>query len=336
MFIFNSERKLLFKSVSFLLLLVIVLSVINDFYMQKNRSDDNRTAKFEHINPGIVISNLGSSHGLYGFNYAELEEEYNCSNFALESQTLSYDYRVLDSYYNYLSEDGIMFVVVSFFSFYGLEETAGENFVSKNSRYYQILPSDHIKQYSLKEDIKYHWFPVINDENVLRTFSKGLDTSELVETIWDKKATEIEDRNAAAEITYRRHYVDNANVIETKQINLEELEALENIIELCQTKNIKSILITTPLLPEYREKINQDYLGDFYLHMENITSQMGVQYYDYSRAERFINNPQLFMNCDHLNRQGALFFTDIIKNEIIDKELFNELDNKGCKESDNV
>ena len=87
----------------------MILNILNTYYLQRNICDNDRTAKFKDIEPGIVISNTGSSHGLYGFNYEELGEEYNCFNFALESQRLSYDYRIVSNYSDYLAENGIMF-----------------------------------------------------------------------------------------------------------------------------------------------------------------------------------------------------------------------------------
>ena len=77
----------------------MILNILNTYYLQRNICDNDRTAKFKDIEPGIVISNTGSSHGLYGFNYEELGEEYNCFNFALESQRLSYDYRIVSLSY---------------------------------------------------------------------------------------------------------------------------------------------------------------------------------------------------------------------------------------------
>ena len=156
------------------MLLVTILSILNTYYLQRNICDDDRTAKFKDIKPGIMISNTGSSHGLYRFNYEELGEEYNCFNFALESQRLSYDYRIVSNYSDYLAENGIIHCL--FFSIYRMDETEIDGFESKNQRYYKVLPPGQIKEDNWKQDIKQHISPVINDEEVLKTFAEGKQT----------------------------------------------------------------------------------------------------------------------------------------------------------------
>lgn len=320
MYIFNSRKKLVVKSASFICLIVAVLSIINSYYVTRNVCDNDRTAKFKKIEPGILISNTGSSHGLYGFNYDDLESQYNCFNFALESQSLSYDYRVISEYKDYLAEDGIMFVTVSFFSLYGMDELEQEGFEGKNYRYYKILAPKRIKEYCWKDDLKYHIFPVINDEDVLKTFVEGKQTGGAWQRVWYLNAAESENLEGDAQSAYERHYVKNANMIDNRKLNEEEYEALLDIISLCKSKNIKPILITTPITTEYKEKISIDFLKDFYNDMKRITIETGAEYYDYSSDERIISRLSLFMNADHLNRAGALEFTRILKEEVIGEE----------------
>lgn len=300
----------------------MILNILNTFYLQRNVCDNDRTAKFKDIEPGVVISNTGSSHGLYGFNYEKLGEKYNCFNFALESQRLSYDYRIVSNYSDYLAEDGIMFITVSFFSIYGTDETQIDGFESKNQRYYKILPPGKIKEYNWKEDIKQHIFPVINDEELLKTFVEGKPTAEAFQKIWYLNAAEAEDLDGDAQSAYERHYVNNGNLIETKKINEKEYDALIKLILLCQEKNVEPILITAPVTQEYKEKISQDFLDDFYGNMKCIETKTGAQYYDYSSDERFVQCYQYFMNADHLNCTGALEFTNILEKEVVNRRLY--------------
>lgn len=318
LYIFNSRIKLLYKIICFLILLGVILGVLNNYYLRKNVCDNDRTAKFREIEPGILISNTGSSHGLYGFNYLNLEKEYNCFNFALESQYLSYDYRTISEYADYLAPNGIMFITVSFFSFYGMNEEEMEGFEGKNNRYYKLLSPSRIKRYNWKSDLKFHFFPVANDEEVMKTLAEGKETGDAWKKVWYLRASENENIEENAESTYIRHYVNNTNIIETKMVNTEELDALKKIILFCKEKKIEPVLVTTPLMTEYKSRISRDFLNDFYEKINDMVTSMDVKYYDYSSDERFTTQPQLFMNCDHLNYDGALIFTDILKEEIID------------------
>lgn len=320
MYIFNSRKKLVLKSVIFICLVIAALSILNSYYITKNVCDNDRTAKFRRMEPGILISNTGSSHGLYGFNYGDLESQYQCFNFALESQSLSYDYRVVSEYIDYLAEDGVMFVTVSFFSLYGMDELEQEGFEGKNYRYYKILSPKRIKEYCWKDDLKYHFFPVTNDEDVLKTLVEGKQTGEAWQRVWYLNAAESENLEGDAQSAYERHYVKNANMIDNREINKEEYEALLDIISLCKSKNIRTVLITIPVTTEYKRKISNDFLNDFYDDIEKITVETGVEYYDYSSDERIVSRLSLFMNADHLNHEGALEFTRILKEEIIDEK----------------
>lgn len=305
----------------FLLLLILILSLLNRWYLKRNVCDNEGIIKFVEIEPEIIISNTGNSHGLYGFNYEELKKEYNCFNFALTSQKLSYDYRLVLNYGDYLADDGIMFITVSFFSLYGEDEEEQEIFESTNRRYYKILPPQLIKEYNWKEDIKQHIFPVINDEEVLKTFVEGKETGEVYQKFWYSNAAETGDLEDNAQKAYERHYVTNGNIINNKRINEKECKALVDLILFCKSKNIQPILITTPYTYEYTEKIEQDFLDDFYMRIENIARRNNVEYYDYSCDERFARYPQFFVNADHLNYNGALEFTNIVKDEIIDQRM---------------
>ena len=71
----------------------------------------------------IQICNFGSSHGQYGFNYEDFADKYTCFNFALGSQTLLYDYRILTNFRDKLQKGTRVFVVVSYHSLYGKPDT---------------------------------------------------------------------------------------------------------------------------------------------------------------------------------------------------------------------
>lgn len=309
------------KVAVFFALLVLALNLLNKLYLTKNVCDNEGIVKFEDIKPEIIISNTGNSHGLYGFNYEELGKEYNCFNFALTSQKLSYDYNLVCNYEDYLANDGIMFITVSFFSIYGEDEEEQEIFESTNRRYYRILPPRLIKEYNWKEDVKHHVFPVINDEEVLKTFVEGKQTGEVYQKFWYQNAAETGDLEDNAQKAYERHYVTNGNIISNKKVNKKEYKALTDLIIFCKSRDIQPVLITTPYTHEYKERIGQDFLDDFYMRIEEIAAQNDVEYYDYSDDGRFAQYPQFFVNADHLNYNGALKFTDIVKEEIIDQRI---------------
>ena len=53
-----------------------------------------------------------------------------------------------------------------------------------------------------------------------------------------------------------------------------------------------------------------------------IANDTSVNYYDYSHDDRFYNNLDYFSDSDHLNEEGAAYFTDILWNEVEELERY--------------
>lgn len=97
--------------------------------------------------------------------------------------------------------------------------------------------------------------------------------------------------------------------------NEEEIDALYNMINLCNQIDATPILITTPFLSEYKNYASEkdpNLLRDFYGIISNVQQKTGVKYIDYSNDDRFTNKYNLFFNTDHLNRYGAKKFTKVL------------------------
>ena len=118
-----------------------------------NKLDSDYTQKFQEVPDKIQVCNLGSSHGLYGFCYDDIDKDF-CFNFSLVSQTLEYDNRILSYYEDRISAETKVIIPVSYFSFFGEGEQNTDVFQSKNLRYYKFLPKEYISYYSFSEDIQ--------------------------------------------------------------------------------------------------------------------------------------------------------------------------------------
>lgn len=300
----------------------IITLAINCVYTYKIRNL-GETGKFNYVPKEIDICNLGSSHGVHGYYYADIEDEYSCFNFALDSQLLSYDKRVLDYYQDNLTEGAVVIIDISFFACYGQDETLYDSFESKNKRYYHFLPPYLIKNYDIYTDI-------MGDK--LRSLSAGL--SVVVETIF-----------APADLSEVKSYPDSLDIVDEKDIdadtkaacqrhiydgkrdesnsliyNEEEIQALYDIVNICRKHNATPILVTVPYLKEYTDAIgNADpqFYNEFYKWVSSVVNDLNVEYFDYSLDERFIYDYNLFYNGDHMNSYGARKFTNILFDEVI-------------------
>lgn len=287
-------------------------------YMERNKvSNYYDETKFFNVPYNIQISNFGSSHGVYGFDYRNHTKNYTTFNFALISQTLSYDYLILKQYEDHFEDNGIMFIVISNFSF-GYDEETEPDFNSKNSRYYRFLSPQNIKQFDWKQ---YYFAPFILGPNsvlseiktnILNLFKKNKNQ---YEDLYEKGGVNF-DYEKDAEATYKRHiHVDkNGKII----ILQKEVDALYGIINICKKHNIKPILVTTPYRSEYNNKYSEKFYQQLHETISSICHKAHVEYHDYSHDPIFAKSYKYNRNADHLTPAGAVVFTDKLFKELIE------------------
>ena len=302
----------------FCTILVILVLSINERYVRLNLDNDN-VQKFDKVPYDIQYCNFGSSHGLNDYCYDELDNEFITFNFALPSQSLLYDYKILEYYKDHISKDAIVFINISYFSFYGIDETMMDNFESKNKRYYKFLPRESILNFDWKTYIYEVKFPSLCAYDKL--FLGLLFGEEKQEDEWETQTAYDIDMDAYSKAAYERHIIKNrVDENGNRIINSENVEALYKMIEICRDIGATPILITTPYLTEYTDRVkeNSGFYDDFYDKIDQIVSNTGVEYYNYAFDKRFSNNYALFMNADHLNKTGALRFVDILMQEVVE------------------
>lgn len=264
----------------------------------------------------IRVANLGSSHGAYDFVYDKIIEQGNvCFNFGIASQTYEYDYALLREYGHYMENGSVMFIPVSYFSFNN-EVINSEEAQALSVRYYRILSPENIPNYDPYTDIVTHKFPILSaGEDILQLFPK-------LNTVLTAHAAEggvdVEEFARRAQERYSRHF-DNKD----KYFLEERIENLYDIIDYCEENDITPVLITTPFSKYYVDLVQQDFLQEFYATINKVSYDTGVSYYDYSHDERFYDNLDYFNDSDHLNEEGAAYFTDILWDEVEELERFH-------------
>ena len=309
-------KRYLLKLSIFASIIIILSLIINFCYLAKKNWDPDGVKKYESMPESIEICNFGSSHGQNGICYENLDNSAHCFNYANGGQTLSYDYRLLKYYSGNLEEGAVVYITLSYHSLFRNEETKDANFASRNRKYYRILPKELIKEYDLKTNFYIKYIPgLISYEDLLGTF--GLDTGKK-EVSWTEKTTSEQAKKYS--ITRAAEHITSYLVEGERVLNLEEYNSLISMIDLCYAEGFVPILITTPFLQEYNEAVSKEdptFFATFYDIIENICNDKSVSYFDYSHDIRFSNNYNLFMNADHLNKSGALLFTELLLNETL-------------------
>lgn len=315
------------KFVVKLLLLVVVIAAISmaiNFLYVRNLTNfgtmgeqKNDSAYITDVPMGIDICDVGNSHGYYGFNYEGVDSGLTCFNFALPSQSMSYNYRVIRNYKDNLSENATVFICVSYNSFFGKSETELDDFASKNKRYYHFLNKENIKQFDLANLVWVKYLPALaaSPDKLIITILGRNEASD----VW----ANMTDADAAKEhglLRYNTHVAAHVGEDGKRIANEDEIQACLDLINMVKEIGGTPILVTTPFLKEYPESVAQNdpaFYDDFYGVINDIVDKTGVTFIDSKDDERFNDKYEYFFNTDHMNRDGAYAFTNALIGEIV-------------------
>lgn len=314
-------KKFLRKILTLILIVSIITCGINAAFVKLYGADTEGIKKFSKVPESIRLCNFGSSHGLCGFNYEDIPYASECFNFGLTSQTLSYDYRIFKNYESCIGKGSTVLITISYFSLFGKPETQASDFAAKNKRYYSFLDSSLIKEYDLKTDLFIKYLPALSvrTEVLIKALLGRLRSGDPNNDAWDL----VTDGKAASEdaiVACRRHIESGKYDADGSRIvDFEELDALYGLINDCKAKGVLPIIITTPYLKEYTDEVKktQDFYNQFYSIVNKVCEDTGVEYFDYAFDERFSERYEWFMNSDHLNREGARNFVNILYDEVL-------------------
>lgn len=260
----------------------------------------SETKEFFKINKKLEIINLGSSHSYYGIKYPQ---NVKARNLALSSQNLYYDSKILKKYESQLQSKGKVVIPISIFSFYDKDNLDNNEWL--NDRYHAILEYKDIYGGTRKKEFLIKNMYLFYDGKAIISLIKFLKNSRVNK--WPKEKLTLSEKIDEANITTERH-------LKNKKFDLKNIK---NILEICQNNDLIPILITTPQTYLYNERIgNKNYRERIYNNIKELEKNYKFIYFDYSHDDRFENNLELFYDDDHLNEEGAEYFTKILLEDI--------------------
>ena len=249
----------------------------------------------------IKILSFGSSHGYYGIQPKFFSKA--AFNMAFVSQSLKYDKFLYEKYATNCDSLECIILPISYFSLRSNLEKSQESW--------------RIKGYCVYMGCNYHGInPIYNLE--IMTKSKLLHIKDALlqqlnyrtcDTLGFclnyKKEYRAQDWQSTGLTACARHSKGKKENVETN------FQDLEWIIQDCQKRNIKVILLTTPTFHTYYDVVNQDQV----IEREEICNSLVQKYnhvifLDWLRHEQF--NEDDFFDADHLNEYGAEKLTKML------------------------
>jgi len=300
-----------------MMILLITVST-NTLYEKMNRDDPDGLKRFQNMSAKIMICNFGSSHGMRGFNYEDINDV-ECFNFALQGQTIDYDRRLFEYYSKNFEKDTIVFIPVSYHSLFGSGNATIGSEDEGNARYYRILPPNLIKDYDLRTDLYVRYFSSLTaGVDLIRVLSGRSRNTD--DEVYPRSTTAGEVESTVNRVVTNHIITGCFDEEGNRIINEEAVASVKYMIKNCRESGFIPILITTPFMRAYTDEVKRldpGFYDDFYSLIDEISSETDVAYYDYAFDERFVDNYDWFMDSDHLNKEGGRNFTNIVMEEIV-------------------
>lgn len=300
-------NRFIFKIILFLIFIGISIAFLvskrTSFFVQN----------FQSVNGKYDIINLGTSHG-GGIKYNVINDSnFRGYGFQRAGNTLYYDYQNYKYLKPYLKEGTIVIIPLSYFSF-GLDENRTDYSDSNAfvNEFYFYLPNDFIYNYSFRKKVdvylnksKLNFKSIINDRFSINKPSPASLLS-------------IHQHAEFAVGVHRRM----GNYSDPKK----NIVYLSSLIEDILKNKFKPVLITTPYFEEYNFKFGDAWLASNYnCFIDIIIKKYEIPYLNYSKDERISPNIKFFKNSDHLNQNGAKYFSRILFQDLKELSLFNNI-----------
>lgn len=272
----------------------IILYLGITWQIQRKR---NRIAK---IKKGTEIINLGSTYAYYDLDYSNLDiKAYNLANVP---QYLDVDNILLKKCINKLKQEAKILIVLPNFVF------AGNKTNMRKKVYYEALYPWEIKGYDIAFFLKLLWRAAI--EPITHYYRKA-------EKKWDGHIASVEEKEAHL----RKRIYDWENIIGIPSVRDGKVTEVlhENIvknekrliamIQICQKKNLKPLLVIPPVSGVMKKAISRECLQVYlYDPVEKVRRVTGVGVLNYQDEKEF-ESLELYLNSDCMNEKGRKIFT---------------------------
>ncbi|WP_165051611.1 MULTISPECIES: hypothetical protein [unclassified Adlercreutzia] len=265
----------------------------------------------EEVPRELTVANLGSAHAREAFDYQAARVK--GFNFALKSQTLSYDLAILRRYSDRFATGAIVIVAIAPLLF-AVVHYPGQN----NRMYYHFLPREDIREYSPLIALQERMLPVLSSKRALLSVVRDASVTTPV-----RQCTSEEEREEEAlcmEQAWCRNFgLENLKDAAPAERMASEFEVnrkyLREIVEQIRVIGAKPALVIPPMTDVMLNRFSDAFLKAF-MYDNIVKSGVDAPVLDYLRDERFIRRHEFFLDSELLNGSGSSEFTRIVLNDL--------------------
>ncbi|WP_165249034.1 hypothetical protein [Adlercreutzia sp. ZJ141] len=265
----------------------------------------------EEVPRGLTVANLGSAHAREAFDYEVAGVK--GFNFALKSQTLSYDLAILRRYSDRFATGAIVIVAIAPLLFAVLHYP-GQN----NRMYYHFLPCEDIREYSPLVAFQERMLPVLSSKRALFSVVRDVSTTMPVHQCMSEE--EREEEAICMEQAWCRNFgLKNLKDAAPAARMASEFEAnrknLRKIVEQIRAIGAMPALVIPPMTNVMLDRFSDAFLKAF-MYDNIVESGVDAPVLDYLRDERFVERHELFFDSEFLNATGSSEFTHIVLKDL--------------------
>lgn len=331
----KKNLKFFAKLIAIMCSVAILIGIANLQYVTGYYYTDvyGEVKKFENVPNHITFANFGTSHGLAAFRYDENDKQ--SFNFALSGEDIYHDFQTLKQFSDHLEKGCIVTIPVSYFSFCLSTDEPSQK------RYYTYLDKQYIRDFSYETLINTKYLPVlrsieflfkdiigdqeINSENFMddpnaASFSTFRGFSDMVVYADDTVSEEQKIQQLKDHADFRSESWRSGRMVLGKAYLDDNTKILCDMINYCYDNGFRPVLITIPVYQALTEDFTEEELEYYYFsRIDKVVDSTGIEYIDYSRDKRLINQPEYYNNSDHMSETGGNAFLEIYKNDLKDK-----------------
>ena len=293
----------------FFLLPILVVVALGEWLVRTTPNDYSQKRQWiERHHSQVSLLILGNSHAQAALSPRLLGD--SVFNMALSGQTLEYDWFLLHRYASLCENLKTVVVPVDCGNYYGVEMEGTDSYY-RCSYYRVFLDYDKHPSPSVYDFFFTHpeWFVREAARCAKNRFLGQTNTQS--DTLGEKQASERQPG-------WEKIYLPTGEPLPTIGVE-KNMAYLESIARYCKERNIRLILISTPMWKTYLQAENPESLAQMEKAVEAFAREQGVDYKNYMRDERF--NDQDFLDSHHLNfSSGIVKFTAIFKHDWLEQQ----------------
>ena len=294
---------------------IFLFVLLNFLYLRTNHSRnffENADKFVAGVPKGLQMVATGSSYAKFDIDFTQDVDKFN---FGVFPQSLHYDYKILQQYHEYMERDCIVIVTLAPLNF-GMIDYLDD---VSNYKYYKFLKPKYILHFRWRTYVSHILFPLLATPRLARYIRRDVEYINLMEL------GEIDEKQIKQEADEReKGWCRQFNLLNLKEVRISNGmettlnktgEILEDMVDFCNQKGFRPILMIPPVSGELTERFSKEFLDAYlYSNIKKVRGKVkGVL--DYWSEEEFMDC-RFYFSSDFMNKTGRQLFTERLMNDV--------------------